>query len=85
MFIRHIEIEGVEDNVEITHTDNGALVRAGNRVLFEMGRYEDRETRHAKALVAAGLILGHDKRGQPAGTNSMIHEVLAEIERVAGC
>jgi len=85
MFIRSIEIDGVEENVTITHTDHGALVTAGNRVLFEMQRTEDRDSRWAKTLIAAAIILGRDKRGNPAGTNSMIHEVLTEIERVAGC
>ncbi len=85
MFIRQIEIDGVEENVTVTHTDQGADVTASGRLLFQVGRYEDRESRYAKALIAAGLILGRDRKGQVAGTNSMIHEVLTEIERVAGC
>jgi hypothetical protein len=84
MYIRSIEIDGVEENVTIAHTDEGALVTAGNRVLFEMRRDEDRDSRWAKALIAAAAILGRDKKGRPAGTNSMIYEVLNELERVAG-
>ncbi len=85
MFIKSIVIEGVEDNVEIARTDAGALVTAGNRVICEMGRSEDREARYAKACEVAKVVLGTDRRGRPAGTNSMIHDVLQEIERVAGC
>ena len=85
MHIRSIEIDGVEENVTLAHTDDGVLATAGNRVLFEMKRDEDREARWAKALIAASVILGRDKKGRPAGTSSMIGEVLAEMERVAGC
>ena len=85
MYIRSIEIDGVEENVTFAHTDEGVLATAGNRVLFEMKRTEDRESRWAKALIAAVPILGTDKQGRPAGTNSMIHEILTELERVAGC
>jgi hypothetical protein len=85
MFIRSIEIDGVEENITIAHTDHGALAMAGNRVLFEMQRTEPPESRYAKAYEAAKLICGRDKSGRPCATNSMIHEVLAELERVAGC
>jgi hypothetical protein len=85
MFIRSIEIDGVEENVTIAHTDHGALATAGNRVLFEMQRTEPPESRYAKAYEAAKLICGRDKSGRPCATNSMIHEVLTELERVAGC
>jgi len=85
MFIKSIVIEGVEGDVEIAHTDAGALVTAGNRVLCEMRRDEDREARYAKAVEAAKVICGRDRRGRPNATNSMVHEVLDEIERVAGC
>ncbi|CAG0972527.1 hypothetical protein PHYC_01327 [Phycisphaerales bacterium] len=85
MFIKSIVIEGVEENVEIARTDAGALVTAGNRVLCEMRRDEDREARYAKACEVAKVVMGTDRRGRPAGTNSMIHDVLNEIERVAGC
>ena len=85
MFIKSIVIEGVEENVEIAHTDAGALVTAGNRVICEVRRDEDRESRYFKALDVARVVLGTDRRGMPNATNSMIHEVLGEIERVAGC
>jgi hypothetical protein len=87
MFIRSIEIDGVEENVTIAHTDHGALATAGTggRVLFEMQRTEPPESRYAKAYEAAKLICGRDKSGRPCATNSMIHEVLTELERVAGC
>ncbi|MFN7022565.1 MAG: hypothetical protein ACK4WH_14735 [Phycisphaerales bacterium] len=94
MFIKSIVVEGVEEDVKITRTDAGAVVTverftrsAGKRdeVIAEIGRNEDREARYAKACEVAKAILGTDRRGRPAGTNSMIHDVLNEIERVAGC
>jgi phosphoribosylamine-glycine ligase len=90
MFIKQITIEGVEGDVEIAHTDEGALVTAGNRVLCAVRRDEDREKRFWKAYEVARLVCGEsrDRRtGErvPNATNSMIHEVLAEIERIAGC
>lgn len=85
MFIKSIVIEGVEGDVEIAHTDAGALVTAGNRVLCEMRRDEDREARYAKAREVAKVVCGRTRKGEVNATNSMVHEVLDEIERVAGC
>jgi hypothetical protein len=31
------------------------------------------------------VVYGTDRHGRPAATNSMVHEVLNEMERVAGC
>jgi len=95
MFIKQITIEGVEGDVEILHTDDGALVTSGNKILCEVRRDEDREARYAKAYEVARVICGQCRDRGPRGrgtgkivpnaTNSMIHDVLNEIERVAGC
>jgi phosphoribosylamine-glycine ligase len=85
MFIKTIVIEGVDGDVEIAHTDAGALVTSGNRVLCEVGKNEPREARYAKAYEVAKVVCGTDRRGRPNATNSMIHDVLNEMERVAGC
>jgi phosphoribosylamine-glycine ligase len=85
MFIKTIVVEGAEGDVEIARLDAGALVTSGDRVLCEVGRYEDREARYAKAYEVAKVVCGTDRRGRPNATNSMIHDVLNEIERVAGC
>ena len=85
MYIRSIEIDGEAGPISIARTEAGVLVTAGNRVHFEMRREEDRSARWARACHAAELIYGRDKQGRPAATSSMIHEVLAEMERVAGC
>jgi hypothetical protein len=84
MFIKTVVIEGVEGDVEIARTDAGALVTLGNTVVCEVRRDEDREARFAKATLAARHICGTDRRGQVCATNSMIHEVWTEIDRVAG-
>jgi len=90
MTIKTIEIQGTEQNVRIERLEDAigrtsAQVFVGNRLVCEVARDEDRDSRYAKARDAAAFIYGRDKRGNPAGTNSMIHEVLTEIERVAGC
>lgn len=97
MFIKAMTIEGVEGDVEIARTDDGALVthesfttgrfgaRRTTRVVCEVGRTEDREARYAKGRSVAAIVYGRTQRGEPNATNTMIHEVLDAIERVAGC
>ena len=90
MFIKQITIEGVEGDVEILRIENGALVTSGNDVLCEVRADEDREKRYWKAYEVARVVCGQvrDRRTRkmvPNATNSMIHDVLNEIERVAGC
>lgn len=85
MFIKQITIEGVEGDVEIIRIENGALVTSGNRIICEVSENEYRESRFEKACEVAKIVCGTDRKGQPNATNSMIHDVLREIERVAGC
>ena len=90
MFIKQITIEGVEGDVEILRIDKGALVTSGNDILCEVRADEDREKRYWKAYEVARVVCGQvrDRRTRkmvPNATNSMIHDVLNEIERVAGC
>ena len=86
MFIKQITIEGVEGDVEIMRLDDGAaLVTRGNDILCEMRADEDREKRFWKAYEVAKVVCGTTRKGEPNATNSMIHDVLNEIERVAGC
>jgi len=84
MFIKQLTIEGVEGDVEITRTERGAIVSANDvEVLVE--NTASREERFEVAYSAAKIICGETKRGEPNATNSMIHDVLREIDRVAGC
>lgn len=84
MKIAEIVIEGAKGRLAITSTSSGAMVTRDHAILAEFGRDEPREERFAKALVIAGHVYG-TTRGKPNATNSMVHDVLAEIERVAGC
>jgi hypothetical protein len=84
MFIKQITIEGVEGDVEILRIEGGALVTSGNDILCEVRAGEDRESRFTKACEVAKVVCGRDRRGRPNATNSMIHDVHNEIERVAG-
>ena len=84
MFIKKIVIEGVEGDVEISRTETGAVVTA-NDIDAEIDRDMTREDRYAVAWNAAKVICGTTKRGEPNATNSMIHDLLDQIDRVAGC
>ena len=94
MTIKTIVIEGIDQDLSIRRTASGAEVtivqrtrRAGTQdiCIAHIARDDDREARYAKAAVVAGVVYGTDRRGRPAATNSMVHDVLNEIERVAGC
>ena len=94
MNIRTIVIEGIDQDISIRRTERGAEVtveqhtrRAGKQdiCIAHIARDENRESRYAKATEVAKLVYGTDRHGRPAATNSMIHDVMNEIERVAGC
>ncbi len=94
MNIRTIVIEGHERDVKISRTERGAEVtieqntrHAGRQdiCIAHIARDEDREGRYAKAVEVAKVVYGTDRRGRAAATNSMVHDVLNEMERVAGC
>ena len=94
MTIKTVVIEGANEDIKISRTDAGAVATverfsrsAGkhDRVVAAFDRDEPREARFAKALEVARAVYGTDPRGRVNATNSMLHEVLGEIERVAGC
>ena len=94
MKIKHIVIEGLEEDITVRATADGAsasvvhMTRAEGRVdkvIGEFRRDESREDRYAKAADVAKYVYGTDRRGLAAATNSMVHDVLNEIERIAGC
>lgn len=85
MNIKTIVIEGVKGSIEIARAGSGAMVTAGREVIAEIDRGDSREDLYAKAALVAGFVYGTDRKGRPAATNSMIHDVMNEIERVAGC
>ena len=94
MTIKTIVIEGIGQDISIRRTERGAEVtieqhtrRAGRQdiCIAHIARDEDRESRYAKATEVAKVVFGTDRRGRAAATNSMVHEVLTEMERVAGC
>jgi len=94
MNIKTIVIEGVEQDITIRRTERGAEVtieqftrRAGRQdiCIAHIARDDDRDARYAKAAEVAKVVYGTDRRGRAAATNSMVHDVMNEIERVAGC
>ena len=94
MNIKTIVIEGHEKDVKISRTQRGAEVtieqntrHAGRQdiCIAHIARDEDREARYAKAAEVAKFVYGTDRQGRAAATNSMVHDVLNEMERVAGC
>ena len=94
MNIKTVVIEGQEQDVKISRTERGAEVtieqntrHAGRQdiCIAHIARDEERDARYAKAVEVAKLVYGTDRRGRAAATNSMVHDVLNEMERVAGC
>ena len=94
MTIKTIVIEGIDQDISIRRTERGAEAtieqhtrRAGRQdiCIAHITRDEDRESRYAKAAEVAKVVYGTDRRGRAAATNSMVHDVLNEMERVAGC
>ena len=94
MNIQTIVIEGYEKDVKISRTERGAEVtieqntrHAGRQdiCIAHIARDEDRDARYAKAVEVAKVVYGTDRRGRAAATNSMVHDVLNEMKRVAGC
>ncbi len=86
MFITHLTIQAESgQQVEVRRTEAGALVSC-EAFAIELPRDADREDAFGVALHAAGVLYGTDPRrgGRVRATNSMVHDVLNEIERVAG-
>ena len=90
MKIKQIVVQGVDADIEIRATESGAVanlerVGGGSEVIAEFGRHESRESRYEKAVDVAMHVYGRARGGRAAATNSMVHDVLGEIERLAGC
>ena len=85
MVIKSMVVEGVDGDVEITREDSGAVVTANGEILCRVGMSEAADSRYAKAREVAKVVCGTDRRGEPCATNSMVHEVMTEIDRIAGC
>ncbi|MGE3110141.1 MAG: hypothetical protein AB7G11_17580 [Phycisphaerales bacterium] len=93
MNIKSIVIEGYEEDITIARTDTGATASVSrftgegrrDHVLAEVARNDDAHVRYTKAVEVAKAVYGTDRRGRPAATNSMVHEILTEMERLASC
>ena len=93
MRISAIEIQGPENAVRVEATDDGARVtterftrRAGREdaLVAQVGRLDEYHAWLGAAVQVAAVLYG-TTRGRPNATNSMVHEVMTEIDRVAGC
>lgn len=95
MLIRAIEIDGVQESVTVTRSDieGGAIVsverhtrRCGktNQVIAHFKNDHSREERFELIKLIAKPIYGVDPKGNAAATNSMLHDVMELVDRVAG-
>lgn len=82
MRIKSIVIEGVNADVTLERTTSGAMAVANHERICEVHNADDERTLYEAATRVAGLVYGTDRKGRPAATNSMIHEVMDELERV---
>lgn len=95
MKITSMTISDQEGTVEIKQTDRGAeafvqvfddgLAGAPALIAWIDRDSASPEDRYAAATMVASRIYGQDKRGRVRATNSMVHAVLTEMERIAGC
>jgi hypothetical protein len=88
MQIKSITIQSevrLADEIEIAAIEGGALITMGDAVVCEVRENEPREHRFQKATAVAKLVYGTDRKGRVNATNSMIHDVFNEIDRIAGC
>jgi len=93
MQIKKTVIDGA-NNAEITiaATVDGATIAvrypgAGmiEGCTIEFARNDEPERRWEIATTVAGFVYGVTRRGGVCATNSMVHELKTEIERVAVC
>jgi len=84
MLIKAIIFAGEQGDLELTRTSTGAHVTQDHEVIADFIWTDSRETRYEKATDVATRLYGRDRRGRAKATNSMIHDVLNEIERVMG-
>jgi hypothetical protein len=77
MTIKTIVIEGIDQDISIRRTERGAEVT--------IEQHTRRAGKQDICIEVAKLVYGTDRRGRAAATNSMVHDVLNEMERVAGC
>jgi len=84
MTIKQMTIHGADGDVEIRDADYGAQILFG-QTCIELPRHSSDEERWATATATAKAIYGSDRCGRPRCTNSEIHGVRIEIERIAGC
>jgi hypothetical protein len=85
-----IKIEGEGCTVVFVARERGseALVEKGPGKRLSVARIDrddDSEKRFEQALLASRYVYGLDRHGRAAGTNSMIHDVMNVMERLAGC
>lgn len=94
MTIRTITIDGPEETVTLARTAAGAVATIArhtrakgleNATIATIDRGAPQEDWHREATKAAYHVYGLARDGRPAATNSMIHELLILLQRVAGC
>jgi hypothetical protein len=92
--IKALIIEGVDGDVDIVRTDSGAHAtvkrftqarRHHDHIVADLRREDAGDVRYAKAAEVAKHIYGINGQGRADAADWMIHEVMTEMERVAGC
>jgi len=81
-----IEILRTDEGAEVIHVIDRPGVCMQRQSLGVMSARDEFELRYALASKVAEVICGRDSRGRgPNATNSMVHDFMHEIERLAGC
>jgi len=82
---RGIEILRTAEGAQVVHVIDQPGVCMQRETLGFMRANDSSETRYALATKVAGVICGRTKQGEVNATNSMVHDFMNEIERLAGC
>jgi hypothetical protein len=64
--------------------DGGMACTQAGKTIATIWHDHSRETKYAAAKLVCATIYGRDRRGEPAATNSMVHDVLQMIEQHIG-
>lgn len=85
MIIKAIVIEGENGDVTVQRVSGGAVATTGGEEIARFAASDPHEARYAAATRVAAAVYGRGRGGRVAATNSMVHDVLAQLDRVAGC
>lgn len=81
----YVDLVAIPGGTRVTHHFEEPSLGMNGQTSGEMLATDDPEARYDFARRVTEIICGTAKGGGPNATNSMVHDVMNEIERIAGC